>query len=142
MRAIKFGLAFGFAGLLSGCVERRFIVESTPPGAKVYVNNQPVGFSPVDVPYTYYGKYNITLEKEGFQTETFQWRLNTPWYAYPPFDFATEHLYPGKVQDIRRETFELKPVAPANLEEIQLNAEELRAKGQGLPEPKNPAPKK
>ena len=35
---------------VTGCVERRFRVETNPPGAYVTVNNKPVGPSPVDVP--------------------------------------------------------------------------------------------
>lgn len=142
MRVVKVSIVLFLVSLLTGCVERRFLVESTPPGAKVYVNNVPVGFTPVDAPFTYYGKYDITLEKEGFQTETFQWRLAAPWWAYPPFDFLTEHIYPLTIQDIRRETFEMKPAVVTNIDELRLNAEELRKKGQALPEPKNPLPPK
>ncbi|QVL32892.1 PEGA domain-containing protein [Telmatocola sphagniphila] len=142
LRAIKFGLGFTVAGLLTGCVERRFVVDSTPPGAKVYVNNQPVGFTPVDVPFTYYGKYDITLEREGYQTETQKWHIPAPWWAYPPFDFITENLYPAKIQDVHRTTFDMKPIVPPNLEEIRLDAEELRIRGQAIPDPRHVSPPK
>jgi len=121
--------------MLSGCVERRFVIETTPPGSKVYVNNRPVGFSPVDVPYTYYGKYAITLERDGYQTQLVEEKISAPWYAYPPIDFIAEHIYPFKVSDIRRLHYDLTPTVRPNIDELRYQAEELRERGRNLPEP-------
>jgi hypothetical protein len=128
----------GIVLLLSGCVERRFVVDSNPPGAKVYVNDEPVGFTPVDVPFTYYGTYNITLERDGYQTQTIQQRLAPPWFAYPPIDFVVENLNPFKVRDIRRLQYELPRMQQVQLEQLRQEAEELRDRGRNLPEPENP----
>src|SRR5262249_58004588 len=56
------------AALLTGCVERRFVIESVPPTAQVLRNGQPIGFTPVDSEFIYYGKYNFTLIKDGYET--------------------------------------------------------------------------
>ena len=128
----------GVLALLSGCVERRFTVNSEPAGAKVYVNNRPVGFTPVDVPFTYYGTYLITLEYPGYQTQHVEERIKAPLYAYPPADFVVENLYPGKVADIRQFMYPLAPMPRPNLDELRQQAEDLRARGKELPEPTIP----
>ncbi|MCE9530900.1 MAG: PEGA domain-containing protein [Planctomycetes bacterium] len=128
----------GILTLMSGCVERRFVIDSNPPGTKVYVNNRPVGFTPVDVPFVYYGTYLITLERDGYQTKTIEQRVAAPWYAYPPLDFLTENIYPGKASDIRRLDYEMTPLARPNLDELRYQAEELRERGRNLPEPTIP----
>lgn len=128
----------GVLAFLPGCVERRFTVHSEPSGAKVYVNNKPVGFTPVDVPFTYYGKYLITLEYPGHQTKHIEERIKAPFYAYPPVDFVVECVYPGKVSDIRQLQYTLDPTPRPNLDELLIQADELRARGKELPEPTIP----
>src|SRR5262245_38010859 len=49
------------AGLAGGCVERKYTVYTDPPNALVLVNNTPLGASPADGSFVYYGKYNFTL---------------------------------------------------------------------------------
>ena len=126
------------AMLLSGCVERRFLVETTPPGAMVYVNNKQVGPSPVDVPFTYYGTYLISLELDGHQTQIVQQKVSAPFYEYPPLDFLAENIYPFKLSDVQRFHFDLVPLARPNLDELRLRAEELREQGRNLPPPTRP----
>jgi hypothetical protein len=126
--------------LMSGCVERRFVIESTPPGAKVYVNNRAVGYTPVDVPFTYYGKYLIQLELDGHQTLIKEQDVSAPWYEFPPFDFFAENLYPFKIDDVQRLHYDMAPLQRPNLDELRQQAEDLRQKGRALPEPTIPAP--
>jgi hypothetical protein len=128
----------GIIALVSGCVERRFTVQSEPAGAKVYVNNKPVGFTPIDVPFTYYGKYLITLEYPGYQTKHVEERIKAPLYAYPPSDFVVECIYPGTVTDIRQLEYTLDPMPRPNLDELLIQADMIRARGKDLPEPTIP----
>jgi PEGA domain len=128
--------------LLPGCVERRFRVESNPPGAMVFVNNVPHGPTPVDVPFVYYGVYNITLIKDGYDTQTFKQRVVAPWYAYPPVDFVAESIWPMQITDLRDLYYELTPTAPPNLNQIKQDAEDLRRRAAALPPPKYPDVKK
>src|SRR5581483_5232398 len=51
------------AGALTGCVERRYVITSDPPGAIVYCNGRQIGATPVDDHFIYYGKYDFTLVK-------------------------------------------------------------------------------
>jgi hypothetical protein len=134
----------GVLALLSGCVERRFVIESSPPGAKVFVNNREVGSTPADYPFTYYGTYLITLEMDGFQTRTIEQHVSPTWYSYPPLDFIFENLYPLKLSDIRRLPDEngpyiLTPVQRPNEVQLRYDAEELRKYAkENIPPPSKP----
>src|SRR3990172_12037515 len=47
--------------LLAGCVERRLTINTDPQGAKVVLNDQEIGTSPVTVPFHWYGDYWVRL---------------------------------------------------------------------------------
>jgi hypothetical protein len=126
------------ATLLSGCVQRRFRVESNPPGAYVTVNNQPYGPAPVDVPFLYYGKYDIELKKEGFQTLRVKEHVRAPWFEYPPADFFAENLYPLEINDFRVFCYEMQPVIVPNLEQFKAEGEGFRQRAADLPPPRFP----
>lgn len=49
---------------LTACVERTISITSTPSGALVHLNDQEVGRTPLTVPFTYYGVYDVRLEHE------------------------------------------------------------------------------
>ena len=53
---------FGCA-TLGGCVLRSLTVNSEPPGAMVYLDDELIGETPVTTTFTYYGTRKITLEK-------------------------------------------------------------------------------
>ena len=120
------------AGLLSGCVERRFVVTSEPPGAVVLHNNQPVGPAPADESFVYYGNHHFTLVRDGYETLQVDQAVPSPWYEYPGLDFISENLVPWTIRDVRRLTFPLQPLQKPNLEAIGARAQELRNRGQNL----------
>src|SRR5690349_11442482 len=93
----------------SGCVRRRMTVRSNPPGAKVYVDDQKIGTTPVSTYFTYYAGRKVTLVKDGYRTETVYQNINAPWYQYPGIDFVTENLYPWEIRDERVLEFQLVP---------------------------------
>jgi len=136
-RALTLALA-GMVFTLAGCVERRFVIESTPPGAKVYVNNRAIGFTPCDMPFTYYGTYQFTLELDGHQTLVKEENIAAPWYQFPPIDFVAENINPFKVSDIQRLHYDMVPMPRSNLDELRTQAEELRIRGKALPAPTLP----
>jgi hypothetical protein len=115
-----------------GCVERRMLIVSDPPGATVLVNGQNVGLTPASVPFTYYGKYDITLIQDGYQTKTYQARIRRPWFQFFPIDFAAEVLYPGHIQDNRTLNFTLEPMVHPTAEQLLRGAEAIRQRGQTL----------
>src|SRR5262245_50147749 len=112
---LRISICIIVAAASTGCVERRFRVETQPPGAYVYVNNLPVGVTPVDVPFIYYGDYDIKIVKEGYQTMRVKQNLSTPWYQYPIIDFFSENLLPMQITDSRQFLYALEPVTQPNL---------------------------
>lgn len=126
---------FAAAIAAAGCVERRFVIESNIPNARVYVDNKPVGAAPAYAPFEYYGYYNITLVHPGYETVQRRVHVAAPWYAYPPLDFIAEVLWPFHVEDVRRYYFEMNPVARVRTDDLVNSADNLRQRGWALPSP-------
>ena len=78
--------------LLGGCVKRTLLIESDPPGALVYLNDEEVGRTPVTVPFTWYGTYDVRLEMEGYRTLHAEQELEQPWWESPGPDLFAEML--------------------------------------------------
>lgn len=116
--------------LETGCVRRRFMVRTNPPGAVLYVDNQEIGVTPVATDYTYYGTREIRLEKDGFEPVVQLHRFSPPWYQYPPLDFITETLVPWEIRDERELDFEMVPLRIVPPEELRARAEQLRSNAQ------------
>jgi len=64
----------------TGCVQRRLIVKTQPEGAAVIVDRKPVGYSPVSVPFTYYGTREVQIEKDGYKPIRVQERIDPKWF--------------------------------------------------------------
>ncbi len=97
------------AGLLSACMRRQLVISSDPSGALVHVNDVEVGTTPVSVDFTYYGTYDVLLEKEGFEPLRTSAPARAPIYEWPPLDLAASAL-PGGVETRVRWHFTLEPV--------------------------------
>ena len=85
--------------ILSGCVERRLTINTSPQGALVVLNDEEIGESPATVSFNWYGDYNVRISKEGFETLKTHRKLQGPWYDKFPFDFFAQILNPKKIQD-------------------------------------------
>lgn len=111
---------------LAGCgVERTLRLESDPPGALVYLNGEEVARTPAEVPLEWYGRYDVAVRKEGYETlKTKRWVV-APWWQWPPIDLVAE-LMPIPLYDRRRLSFHLEP-AQAGDEGLLDRAEEVRA---------------
>ena len=79
---------------MSGCVQRKLKITSQPDGALVYLNDQEVGRTPIDVNFTFYGKYDVRLEKQGYQPLWTTAEAKAPFWENPPMDLIAE-LLPG-----------------------------------------------
>jgi len=114
-------------------VRRRLNVNSNPPGALVYVDNQQIGTTPCSVDFVYYGTREIRLIKPGFETLTVNQPIPAPWYQYIPIDFVAENLVAAKIRDNRTVTYNLAPqlVVPPN--ELLDRAGQLRQDTLTLP---------
>ena len=114
-------------GLTTGCVERIAKVQTDPPGALVIVNDEEVGVSPVKFSFLWYGDYDIILRKPGFQTLKTHYRIDAPWYQWPPFDLVAETMIPVMIRDEHTlPTFVLEPASEPPASELVDRATELR----------------
>jgi hypothetical protein len=120
-------------GLLTGCVERRFVITTNVPGAIVYdEKGQPMGATPVDREFTYYGKYRFTVVKDGFQTQVIEENVRAPWYEWVGLDFVSENLLPFNIPDVRRFHYTLQPAQMVPAEAILQDGTVLRGRGQAI----------
>lgn len=122
----------------TGCVRRRMTVRSNPAGARVVIDDQEIGVTPVSTPYTYYGTRKVQLIKDGYETLTVQHTFAAPWYQIPPLDFVTETLWPQEIRDERQLDFQLIPQQNITVPQLQQRAEQLRSnawQGQAVPLP-------
>jgi hypothetical protein len=110
-----------------GCVQRRMIVRSNPPGALLYVDDKEIGMTPCATSFTYYGKRKFRLVKDGYETLTEMRWIPPPWYEFPPLDFVSENFVPGQIRDNRVVDFQLSPQAVVPSEQLLSRAEELRS---------------
>lgn len=131
-----------FAGALSaGCVERRFIITTDPPGAIIFdERGDPTGAAPADRQFVYYGDYQFTLVRDGYETMTVRERVRPPWYEWFLVDFFTENLIPWTFRDIRRFNYQLQPKQIIPPDMVLQSANTLRQRGQsiGIPLPQQP----
>ena len=121
-------LAVSTIGLLclSGCVQRRLIVKTQPEGAFVSIDKQPVGYSPVSVPFTYHGTREFQVEKDGYKTITVQERIRPKWYSTFPISFITENFWPREIRDQRIFDFQLQPKTMTDENGLVDRANDLR----------------
>ena len=110
------------------CVDRRFVIQTNPPGAQIDVDGTPLGVSPVDSQYIYAGDRVVTASAPGRETVKQRVRLKAKWYQYPPLDFVAEILYPGRIEDVRYIYLELPPARTVSDQELLGQGENLRAK--------------
>jgi len=116
--------------LLAGCVERFAVVRSEPAGAAVYLDQEKVGTTPCEIPYTWYGKRELVLELPRHRPVREIIALNPPWWQYFPLDFVTDVLLPFKITDRAEFSYALEPSSPTaeEREGMRSRAQELRDK--------------
>ncbi|MGQ9769192.1 MAG: PEGA domain-containing protein [Thermogutta sp.] len=126
--------AIGMVLLFSaGCVQRRLMIRSQPPGAMVYVDDYKLGPTPVTATFTYYGTRKIRLVKDGYQTLTVYERIDPPWYQIPPIDFFAENVLQREIRDTRVLEYQLQPQPIAPTQQLLDRADMLRREAGSLP---------
>ncbi|MFP4356070.1 MAG: PEGA domain-containing protein [Phycisphaerae bacterium] len=113
------------AGLAAGCVEREMRIDSQPAGAVVYISGQEVGRTPLVHRFTWYGDYDITLRKDGYETLKTHAEINPPVYEWPGLDLLSE-LAPWTYRDVRYLDYQLQPFTPTEPSELIERAIEMR----------------
>ena len=116
-----------------GCVDRRFVVETNPPAAQVFVDGESAGVSPADGRYEYTGYRTIQAVAPGYETTTERVRFKPRWWDYPPLDLVAEIL-PIRFEDVRRVRLDLTPAQPVNQAALVSGADALRARGKAMRE--------
>lgn len=121
---------------MGGCNERKITIVSDPPGAIVHLNDVEVGRTPVTVPFTWYGNYDVRLRlernegtadkpvvKRYFAHET---RVaEAPAHEWVGLDLFSE-LLPMEFKDEKVWAFVLKPVEEVPTEVLIQRAKELK----------------
>ena len=105
-------------------------IRTSPPGARVYVDDYEIGTTPVSTNFTYYGTRKIRLVRPGYETLTVMEPIHPPWYQIPPLDFFSENLWPGELHDRRALSYQLVPQRMVPEEELLGRAESLRSRAQ------------
>jgi hypothetical protein len=137
---LTFAAAFVLLTLLTGCVQRTISISSEPVGALVYLNDEEVGRTPLVVPFTFYGKYDVRLSKEGYRPLWTSGDAEAPWWEFPGPDLIAE-LTSQKVNINWH--YQLQPRNDDDPTEVISNANELRDRTLGIKKKKKstkPAP--
>lgn len=130
-------LVLAALGLSTGCVQRRLTIRTNPPGALVYVDDYPIGTTPVSTDFIYYGTRKVRIVKSGYETLTVMQPIPTPWYQYPGLDFVSENLVPGEIRDERVVEYQLQPQIVVPSVQLLDRGENLR---RSVPPPQMPVP--
>ncbi len=117
-----------------GCVQRTIEITSEPSGALVHLNDTEVGRTPLEVPFTFYGTYDVRLEREGYKPLWTKRKAKAPWWEYPGPDLLAEAV-PGLKSRVQWHFDLEKAPAPKDVDEDLLldHAQQLRPSAQGSP---------
>ncbi len=122
--------------LLAGCVQRTISITSQPAGALVYLNDDEVGRTPLRVPFTFYGTYDVRLEADGHRPLWVKQAATPPLWEYPGPDLFAEAVPGAKVE--LQWHFDLEPLPPVeerDADALAGRAAELRQKLAATPTP-------
>jgi hypothetical protein len=81
-----------------GCVQRTISITSDPNGALVYLNDKEVGRTPLEVPFKFYGVYDVRLERDGYKPLWTEQQAEAPFWEAPGPDLIAEAIPGNKVQ--------------------------------------------
>ena len=121
----------------TGCLaERRLLVETTPPGARVELDWEPVGHTPLELVIHHEGKRRLLVSLDGYEPVLRDIDFKSTWKSSFPFDVFTELLNPLSEDDVRTVKLQLSPresAATADLTPVLERAEMLRRAGPSGP---------
>jgi hypothetical protein len=130
-RLFRFILRIGIGGSVAlaggGCVEQTMTLDSDPPGALVYMNDQEIGRTPLTRDFTWHGNYEVRVRKDGYDTLKTTTNVKAPWWQWVPFDLAAQ-LLPLRFTEHQHFTYALTPAStqPADPDQLITRAQELR----------------
>ncbi len=110
--------------LAGGCVQRTIKITSTPPGALVHLNDEEVGRTPLTVPFTFYGTYDVRMALDGYKNLWTKQKAKAPWWEAPGPDLLAEIFTKAHVR--QEWHFDLETAPQVNDEEVVKRANELK----------------
>ena len=113
---------------LTGCVERKLTINTSPQDAVVILNDEEVGRSPVTVTFNWYGDYNVRIEKPGYETLNTHKNLEAPRHDKFPYDFFAQILNPKRIVDEYEWSFSLTQEKIKSREQLIESAKQLKNK--------------
>jgi hypothetical protein len=138
-----------------GCVERKMLIRSDPPGAPVWIDERYAGETPLDRSFNFYGERRIRVGPIRDKNDKITYRevervvkVEAPGYETFPIDFFYEVLNPVTMKDVHEFPLFRLPKASevpqqpsaAQVEDIRREATEFRDKAlRTIPE-EAPAP--
>ncbi|MEM6333559.1 MAG: PEGA domain-containing protein [Planctomycetota bacterium] len=133
---LRLALVVGVAaGALGGCVERTITITSEPAGALVHLNDEAIGRTPVTVPFTFYGEYDVRLDLAGYEPLWTSQRADAPWWEHPGPDLIGE-MIPGNEVGLawHFELAEQEPAEAVDPDALAARAHELADRLSDTPE--------
>jgi hypothetical protein len=115
------------ASVLGGCVEREMKITTEPAGALVKVSDREVGRTPLTLPFTWYGDYDIQISLEGYTSIRTNAEISPPWYEVPPADLFS-HMAPWTYRDQRFLHYKLEKAPELTDQQLIEQAKEMRTR--------------
>lgn len=122
----------------AGCVDRRLWVRTEPEGARVRINGEDMGATPLHWRFHHYGTVLVEAELDGYVPIQKVVELRSPWYQKPVIDFFADIVVPARIHDDHhvklklRRTKKLKPGAVnRQLKGLTERAGKLRTEARG-----------
>lgn len=97
----------------AACAERRVRVTSTPPGARVWLNDEDIGLTPTEARFTFYGHYDLRLEKPGYEPYHAERTARAPIHEYPGPDLIAAAV-PARINHTVEWHVDLTPTPEAS----------------------------
>lgn len=107
-RMLLMSLTACLAALPGGCVSRKLVVTSDPPGARVWANDMELGETPLEAAFTYYGTYDVLVQKDGYEPMRLNIPVDAPFYEYPGPDIIA-NVIPFGIEHAEKWNFKLEP---------------------------------
>lgn len=137
-------------GLVGCAAQKKLIITSTPEGARVRLDDEVIGHTPVEHDFHHYGTRRVTLQLDGYRTHSQRVKIRPPLYGRFPLDLVSEVLLPFGWKDRHVLDVPLEPeiglVSQPDLEAVLQRAEIFRRATPAGPRfpvesaPEDPAP--
>ncbi len=118
-------LVLVLAACMGGCLERKMHITSEPEGALVIISDVERGRTPLTLPFTWYGDYDIMLRRDGYETLVAHAKLTPPAHEVVPFDLFAE-IAPWTFRDDRYLHFKMEKLEPLSDAALLEKADKLR----------------